>query len=64
MEKSEKGLSEAHRIAHIGSWDWNIITNKIYLSSEVYRIYGFNPQEFEATSDLFLVTYILTIEIL
>ena len=51
LEKNEKGLSEAHRIVPIGNWQQNIIKNKIYLSNEVYRIYGLNPQEFEATYD-------------
>jgi PAS domain-containing protein len=54
LKESEGSLAEAQRIAHIGNWEWNIITNKIYLSDEVYRIYGFNPQEFEATYNLFL----------
>ncbi len=54
LEKSENGLAEAQRISHIGNWDWDIITDKIYLSDEVYRIYGYYPQEFDVTYDLFL----------
>ena len=54
LEKSEKGLAEAQKIAHIGNWDWNIITNKLYLSNEVYRIYGCEPQEFSVTRNVFL----------
>ena len=55
LKESEKGLAEAQRISHIGNWDWDIITNKLYLSDEVYRIYGYNPQEFDVTYDLFLI---------
>ena len=54
MKESEKGLAEAQRIAHIGNWDWNIITNKLYLSDEVYRIYGCEPQELDVTRNAFL----------
>jgi PAS domain S-box-containing protein len=52
--KSEKGLAEAQRIAQIGNWDWNIITNKLYLSNEVSRIYGSEPQELSVTRNAFL----------
>ena len=54
LKESESGLAEAQRIAHIGNWDWNIITNKLYLSDEVYRIYGCKPQEFSVTRNAFL----------
>ncbi|AKB78945.1 hypothetical protein MSHOH_2462 [Methanosarcina horonobensis HB-1 = JCM 15518] len=45
LKESEKSLSEAQKIAHIGNWDWNLITGKIWWSNELYRIFGLNPQE-------------------
>ena len=54
LKESEKGLAEAQKMAHIRNWDWNIVTNEIYCSDEVYRIFGFNPQEISATYDTFL----------
>ena len=54
LKESEEGLSEAQRMAHIGNWDWEIRTNKLYLSDEVYRIYGCGPQEFSVTRNVFL----------
>ncbi len=54
LKESEKRLSEAQRIAHIGNWDWNILTNKLYWSDEIYRIFGLSPQEFGADYDAFL----------
>ena len=54
LKESENRLSEAQRISRIGNWDWNIITNKLYLSDEVYRIYGCKPQEFGVTRNKFL----------
>ncbi len=54
FRKSQAGLSEAQRLAHVGSWEWNVLTNKIVWSDEVYRILGFHPQEFGASYDAFL----------
>ena len=54
LKESENGLAEAQKMAHIGNWDWNIITNKLYLSNEVYRIYGCEPQEVNVTRNVFL----------
>jgi PAS domain S-box-containing protein len=54
LKESEKSLANAQKMAHIGSWDRNLLTNEIHWSDEVYRIYGCEPQEFSATSNLFL----------
>ncbi|MGB9939096.1 PAS domain S-box protein [Methanosarcina sp.] len=54
LKESEKGLAEAQKMAHLGNWDWNIITNELYWSDEIYRIFGLIPQEFGATYDAFL----------
>lgn len=54
LKESERSLSEAQRMVHLGNWDWNIVTNELYWSDEVYRIFGRIPQEFGATYDAFL----------
>ncbi len=51
LKESERGLAEAQRMAHIGNWDWNLITNEFYYSDELYRIFGLNPQEFDVSFD-------------
>ncbi|MFK7951298.1 MAG: PAS domain-containing protein [Ekhidna sp.] len=38
-------LIEAQSIAGIGSWDWDLGTNDLYWSPEMYRIYGIQPEE-------------------
>ncbi len=47
-------LTEAQKISHIGNWDWNIVTDKLWWSDEIYRIFGLSPQKFEATYEGFL----------
>ena len=41
-------------MAHIGNWNWNLVTDEVYWSDEVYRIFGRKPQEFGVTYDEFL----------
>jgi PAS domain S-box-containing protein len=36
-------LLEAQRVAHIGSWEWDMTTDTIWWSDELYRIYGLDP---------------------
>ncbi|MGK7919161.1 MAG: PAS domain S-box protein [Trichodesmium sp.] len=49
LRETTKKLHEAQRIAHIGSWEFDVINQKITWSDEVFRIYGLNPQEPEPT---------------
>ncbi|WP_229388599.1 PocR ligand-binding domain-containing protein [Methanosarcina sp. DH2] len=49
LKESERSLAEAQKIAHLGSWDWNLVTGESYWSDEMYLIYGRNPQEPSAT---------------
>ncbi|HEX2056961.1 MAG TPA: PAS domain-containing sensor histidine kinase [Actinomycetota bacterium] len=39
-------LLEAQRIARIGSWQWDIETDRITWSDQMYRMLGFEPGEF------------------
>ena len=48
LRRKEKQLSEAMRIARIGAWEWEIASNRSLRSREVYRIYGVNPEQFDA----------------
>ncbi|MEW5959135.1 MAG: PAS domain S-box protein [Chloroflexota bacterium] len=44
-------LSEAQRIAHIGSWEANLETGQVTWSDEMYRIYQVSPDTFEPTPE-------------
>jgi PAS domain-containing protein len=40
LERSEKVLKVAQRIAKVGNWEWDIIEDKRYYSDEMLNIYG------------------------
>ncbi|MFW6171138.1 MAG: sigma 54-interacting transcriptional regulator [Planctomycetota bacterium] len=54
LRRQHELLTEAQRIAHLGSWDWDIAADELSWSDEVYRIFGVRPQDFGATFDAFL----------
>ena len=56
LRLSEARLAEAQRIAHLGNWVWDIDTNDLHWSDEIYRIFGLAPQEFRATYEAFLAS--------
>jgi PAS domain S-box-containing protein len=45
LKRSERGLAAAQRIAHMGSWEWNIQTGELRWSEGLYRIYGIDPKD-------------------
>jgi PAS domain S-box-containing protein len=46
LRQSEAYLTEAQRLSHTGSWAFDVATGKyIYWSEELFRIFGFDPQE-------------------
>lgn len=54
LKRRERLSADAQRITHLGTWEWNLRTNVITWSDELYRIYGFKPGEFEATYEAYL----------
>jgi PAS domain S-box-containing protein len=54
LRESEKRLNLSQEIAHLGSWELDLTTDKLSWSDEVYRIFGLKPQEFGATYEAFL----------
>lgn len=54
LKESERGLSEAQKMAHIGNWEWDIVTGETCWSDGMYRIFGLNPQELSPSHKEFL----------
>jgi len=47
LRLSEENLAQAQRIAHIGNWEFNVITSQISWSAELFRIFGLEPNQTE-----------------
>lgn len=56
LRMREAALNDAQRIAHLGSWDWNIDTGELWWSDEIYRVFGIDPAEFGASYEAFVAT--------
>lgn len=54
LRRSEASLAEAQRIAHIGNWVWDMRSNELYWSDEIYRIFGLTPKQSGTTYEAFL----------
>ena len=45
LQKERLKLADAQKLAHIGSWEWNIDDDKIAWSDELFRIHVMDPKE-------------------
>jgi len=54
IKKINLQLIEAQRLAHIGSWEWDVVTNVLTWSDEMYRIFGTTSEKFDLNFDNFL----------
>jgi two-component system cell cycle sensor histidine kinase/response regulator CckA len=49
LELNEAKLAEAQQIARLGSWEWELATDRVTWSDELYRIYGVRPDRFSGS---------------
>jgi PAS domain S-box-containing protein len=54
LHRRQTLMAEAQHLVHLGSWDWDIQTNTVTWSDELYRIYGFGPDDVSPTYETFL----------
>lgn len=40
LEAARRTMEDAQRISHVGSWTWDVPTNSVTWSDELYRIFG------------------------
>ncbi len=50
----EERMNRTQEIAHLGTWELDLVENRLTWSDEVYRLFGLGPQEFGATYEAFL----------
>ncbi len=53
LRRSERNLAEAQRIAHVGSWEFDLITDRAQRSDELHRILGVEPGAIPGASEAF-----------
>ena len=54
LKRSEERLAAAQKMAHVGSWEWDVVNNNVIWSDEEYRLFGLEPGQREASYDLYL----------
>ncbi len=53
LRSSEQRLLEAQRVAHVGSWEWDIESGTLNWSPELYEIYRLDSASFTPTMESF-----------
>jgi PAS domain S-box-containing protein len=51
LKKSETQLAEAQRLAHVGGFEWDLRTNVVTWSDELYHIFGVPPGSIQIRGD-------------
>jgi PAS domain S-box-containing protein len=54
LARSEAMLARAQRVAHVGSWEWDMVNDRVDGSEELYRMYGIEPTGFAGTFEAFM----------
>ncbi|MGI8892523.1 MAG: PAS domain S-box protein, partial [Bacteroidia bacterium] len=54
VKESQILLNEAQKLAHLGSWEWDLQNNKMIWSEEMFRLYGYEVNEKEIDFRLYL----------
>jgi PAS domain S-box-containing protein len=54
LREKEYILSESQSIAHVGSWNWDLVTGAFVWTPETYRIYGVSPDTFVPSGETLL----------
>jgi PAS domain S-box-containing protein len=54
LELLRQRMDNAQRLANMGDYDWHIPTDSNRWSDQLYRIYGYEPQSFNASYERFL----------
>lgn len=52
----QQRLDEAQTLSRLGNWEWDVVTDKVTWSEELYRILGISPNKFEPSYDGYINT--------
>jgi signal transduction histidine kinase len=56
LSHQNERLREAERLTHLGSWEWDMLTNEVTWSDEMYRIWNVDQEAFSPSLANFLET--------
>jgi len=51
LREREASLRQSQRVAHVGHWSWDTVTNRVVWSDEMKRIFGLDPDQFSGDLD-------------
>ncbi|MBE0409451.1 MAG: PAS domain-containing protein, partial [Anaerolineales bacterium] len=54
LQRSQSLLSQSQQLAHLGSWEWDLSSNRFTWSDELFRIFGVDQQGFNGSYDSYL----------
>jgi PAS domain S-box-containing protein len=54
LAAAHAGLAQAQEVAHLGSWEWEIGSDRVTWSDELYRLWGLEPQSVNLTYERYL----------
>lgn len=49
LRQNERDLAEAQELARLGRWEWDLVTQRVTWSDDMYRIHGYEPGAFPVT---------------
>ena len=51
LRRSESILDRAQHIAHVGSWEWDLASQAVHWSDQMFRIFGYEPGDIAPNKD-------------
>ena len=54
LELDTSLLIQAHELVHVGTWMWDVRSNTVLWSDELFRMFGLEPQSIELDFETFL----------
>ncbi|HKF02986.1 MAG TPA: PAS domain-containing protein [Candidatus Sulfotelmatobacter sp.] len=57
LRRSEESLLEGQRLTHAGSWGHDVASGRVFVSPEVFRIYGINPDDDASNTEFFFTRF-------
>ncbi len=59
LRRNENILKQAQQIARMGTFEWDLVSNKTAYSDEIYQIHGLNPQDFKSKNEVSLIDLVV-----